>query len=124
MKLLVIEDSTDVRLLLELELTRVGHAVFSADCGRSGLDAAARARPELILSDLGLPDMSGLDLLRRLRAQPHLQHTPAIAMSGFGARSEIEMARAAGYEAILIKPVGIRELMRTIERFGQASLSS
>jgi two-component system CheB/CheR fusion protein len=124
MKLLVIEDSIDVRLLLALELEREGHVVVSADCGQSALNAAARDEPELILSDLGLPDMSGLDLLRRLRAQPRLKHAPAIAMSGFGAWSDIETARSAGYDAILIKPVGIRELLQTIDRFGHTGLSS
>jgi two-component system CheB/CheR fusion protein len=124
MKLLVIEDSNDVRLLLALELEREGHVVVSADSGHSGLKAAAREQPELILSDLGLPDMSGLDLLRHLRAQPDLKQTPAIAMSGFGAWSEVETARAAGYDAILIKPVGIRELVQTIERLAHMGLSS
>jgi DNA-binding response OmpR family regulator len=118
MKLLIIEDSTDVRLLLELELARQGYAVVSADCGEGGLRAAARERPSVIVSDLGLPDMDGFDLLRRLRANPLLPSTPAIAMSGFGAWSEVEAARMAGYEAVLIKPVEIRELMQAIERVG------
>jgi two-component system, chemotaxis family, CheB/CheR fusion protein len=118
MKLLVIEDSTDVRLLLELELAREGYAVVAADSGESGLHLAARERPALILSDLGLPDMDGLDLPRRLRADPVLRDTPAIALSGFGSWGEIEAARSAGYAAVLIKPVGIRELTKTIQQVG------
>ena len=104
--------------MLELELGRKGYAVVSADCGESGLRTAMQERPSVIVSDLGLPDMDGFDLLRRLRAHPLLRGTPAIAMSGFGAWSEVEAARRAGYEAVLIKPVEMRELMRAIERVG------
>jgi two-component system CheB/CheR fusion protein len=118
MKLLIIEDSNDVRLLLEMELARQGYAVVSADCGEGALRAVQRERPSVIVSDLGLPDMDGFDLLRRLRADPLGRDTPAIAMSGFGAWSEVEAARVAGYDAILIKPVEIRELLRAIERVG------
>jgi DNA-binding response OmpR family regulator len=118
MKLLIIEDSNDVRLLLEMELARQGYAIVTADRGESGLRAAQRERPSVIVSDLGLPDMDGFELLRRLRADPLARGTPAIAMSGFGAWSEVEAARAAGYDAVLIKPVEIHELLRAIERVG------
>src|SRR5262245_48008121 len=108
MKLLVIEDSTDVRLLLQLELTGRGYAVVGARDAKTGLRAAAQEQPSVILSDIGLPGMDGLALLRRLRRDPMLCATPAIAMSGFGKWPEVEAALAAGYDAVVVKPVDMR----------------
>ena len=116
MKVLVIEDSSDVRLLLELELTARGYAVATADSAESGLEAAARERPAVVISDLGLPGIDGLELIRRLRADPLLCWTPAIALSGFGAWTQLEEALAAGYRAALVKPVETEHLVAAIER--------
>ena len=116
MKVLVIEDSSDVRLLLELELTARGYAVDTAASAEAGLVAAARGRPAVVVSDLGLPGIDGIELIRRLRADPVLAGTPAIALSGFGARAEIDEALAAGYRAALIKPVETESLVAAIER--------
>lgn len=122
MKVLVIEDSSDVRLLLELELTPRGYEVVTADSGESGLEAAVRERPAVLVSDLGLPGIDGIELMRRVRAHPLLCWTPAIALSGFGARTELRDALAAGYRACLIKPVETDHLVATIEQcaFGPA----
>jgi CheY-like chemotaxis protein len=116
MKVLLIEDSSDVRLLLELELTSRGYAVTATDSGESGLAAAAREKPAVMVADLGLPGMDGIELVRRLRADPVLCGTPAIALSGFGAWTQLEEALAAGYRAALIKPVEMDHLVDAIER--------
>jgi two-component system CheB/CheR fusion protein len=116
MKVLVIEDSSDVRLLLELELTARGYAVVTADSAESGLAVAMRERPAVVVSDLGLPGLDGIELVRRLRADPLLAGTPAIALSGFGARTEVQEALAAGYGEALIKPIDPDALARAIER--------
>jgi CheY-like chemotaxis protein len=115
MKLLVIEDSEDVRLLLELELARRGYHVVASASAESALRTAIFERPSVIVSDLGLPGMDGLDLLRRLRADPFLRQTPAIALSGFGRRAQQEDAIAAGYQAVLVKPVDMTDLVEAIE---------
>ena len=116
MKVLLIEDSSDVRLLLELELASRGYAVTAADSGETGLAAAQRERPGVVVSDLGLPGMDGIELVRALRADPVLCGTPAIALSGFGAWSELERALLAGYRAALIKPFEMEQLVAAIER--------
>jgi DNA-binding response OmpR family regulator len=116
MKVLVIEDSSDVRLLLELELTARGYAVFLADSAESGLELAARERPAVVVSDLGLPGVDGLELVRRLRADPRLDSIRTIALSGFGDALQIDRAIAAGYDLALIKPAPTEELVAAIAR--------
>ena len=123
MKVLVIEDSSDVRLLLELELTARGYAVATADSAESGLETAARERPAVVVSDLGLPGIDGLELIRRLRADPLLCWTPAIALSGFGAWTQLEEALAAGYRAALVKPFETEHLVAAIERCAGGQLT-
>ena len=116
MKVLLIEDSSDVRLLMELQLTSQGYHVTVADSAESGLAAAAREKPAVVVSDLGLPGMDGIELIRRLRADPVLGTTPAIALSGFGAWTQLEEALTAGYRAALIKPIEMEHLVEAIER--------
>jgi len=116
MKILVVEDSHDVRLLLTLELAARGHDVAAAENGARALSRLDREPPSVMLVDLGLPDMDGLQLLRRVRAAGAHRTPLAIAMSGFGRAREIEAAWAAGFEAVLVKPVRIQEVVSTIER--------
>ena len=116
MKVLVVEDSSDVRLLLELELTARGYAVVVADSAESGLELAARERPAVVVSDLGLPGVDGLELVRRLRADPSLASIRTIALSGFGDAEQIERAIAAGYDLALVKPTPAEELAAAISR--------
>jgi CheY-like chemotaxis protein len=116
MKLLVIEDSSDVRLFIQLELIAHGYSVLLAESAEAGLDLARRARPALIISDLGLPGIDGLDLMRRVRADECLRDIPAIALSGFGDSSRIKGALAAGYQAALVKPFETADLLSLIAR--------
>jgi len=116
MKLLVIEDSSDVRLLIELELAGRGYTVMTADCAETGLALAARERPAAIISDLGLPGLNGIELIQRLRRDHRLHDIPAVALSGFGERAEIEQALSAGYQAALVKPFETADLVAAVER--------
>jgi DNA-binding response OmpR family regulator len=114
MKVLVIEDSPDVRLLLEMELRLHGFDVVSAGSAAQSLESARRERPHVVVADLGLPDMDGRPLLALLREAGGLADAVAIAVSGFGSWSEVETAQAAGYDAVLVKPVEIELLLKTI----------
>jgi CheY-like chemotaxis protein len=120
MKLLVIEDSSDVRLLIQLELVGRGYTVVTADCAETGLELAARERPSAIISDLGLPGLDGITLIHRVRADDRLRGIPAIALSGFGEAAEIERALSAGYHAALVKPFETAELVAAVERVTSA----
>jgi CheY-like chemotaxis protein len=70
----------------------------------------------VVVADLGLPGMDGLELVRRLRADPVLGGTPAIALSGFGPWTQLDDALSAGYAAAFVKPVEMETLVDAIER--------
>jgi DNA-binding response OmpR family regulator len=116
MKLLLVEDSQDVLLLLQIELTARGFEVLAAERAETALALAVREKPAVVVSDLGLPGMDGLELARALRTHPALRDTRAIAVSGFGTARDTAEARAAGYDAVLIKPVETSQLVQAIER--------
>jgi two-component system CheB/CheR fusion protein len=115
LRILLVEDHEDTRNALVRLLTRWGHFVKTAGTVAEGIEMAAAFSPELLLSDLGLPDGTGIELLGRLRAE---REFPAIAMSGYGMESDLEQTTRAGFVAHLVKPVAAERLREVIERVG------
>ncbi|AHF89215.1 Fis family transcriptional regulator [Opitutaceae bacterium TAV5] len=105
---LIIDDETQIRRLLRFTLEDAGYAVSEAEAGRPGLVEAAHHPPDVIVLDLGLPDMSGIDVLRRLR---EWSQTPVLVLSVFGEESRKIEALDAGADDYLIKPFGGGELL-------------
>jgi two-component system CheB/CheR fusion protein len=110
--ILVIEDNVDaaesIAHLLELE----GHRVHVATDGRSGIAKARELRPEVVLCDIGLPDVDGYEVARELRADAALRGTRLVALTGYTLPEDKERARQAGFEAHLGKPSSPDELRR------------
>jgi two-component system, chemotaxis family, CheB/CheR fusion protein len=90
-----------LKLMLELD----GHQVFVARDGQSALKAAAEQRPDVVLLDIGLPDLNGYEVARRLRAGAATSNAVLIAITGHGAPSDCALAREAGIDQYLVKPV-------------------
>lgn len=107
-KILLVDDHEDTCLGMKLLLERRGYRVKIAHSVQGGFDLASREKFNLVISDLGLPDGSGFDLLEKLRAAGN--SIPAVALSGFGMESDIEHSRTAGFSEHLIKPVNIERL--------------
>ena len=106
--ILVVEDNPDILRYLVLLLEQAGHRVRAAGSLAEAVEAAAAGPVELLISDIGLPDGTGLDLIRRLRDdRPRL---PAVAISGFGSDDDIRHSLDAGFAAHLIKPLDFRRL--------------
>jgi len=103
-RILLIEDSEDILFLMKSELEMMGHTVITAVNGHLGMEAAQAHRPDLIISDVKMPVVDGYQLMRTLRGIAELSATPAIALTGFGAKEDIERALAAGFDACLSKP--------------------
>jgi PAS domain S-box-containing protein len=116
LRLLLVEDSSDVRFLIQQELEWAGHKVYPAPDGMAALEIAKRERPDMIISDIKMPILDGYQFLQQVRAIPELASIPAIAMTGFGMARDIEQARSAGYSAHLVKPVDIDEMDQLIQR--------
>jgi two-component system, chemotaxis family, CheB/CheR fusion protein len=111
LRILLVEDHEDTRWVVARLLRRRGHLVRTAGGVREALDAAEAGAFDLLISDLGLPDGSGLDLMRHLDGRPGLR---AIALSGFGMDEDRAESRYAGFAHHLTKPVEFRDLERTI----------
>jgi len=111
---LIIEDNADMRVLLQALLTGEEHQVEGAETGAAGLDLARKGRPDVVLVDIGLPDLDGYEVGRQLRALlgPSVR---LIALTGYGQAEDRQRSRAAGFDAHLVKPVSGTLLHETIE---------
>ncbi len=115
--LLYVEDDIANLRLMEGILKRVpGITLTTAPTGALGLDSARRRRPDLIVLDINLPDLSGFEVLARLRENPATMTIPAIALSADAVPATIERAYAAGFAAHLIKPVDLDDLVAEVNR--------
>lgn len=113
LRILLVDDHRDTRDALQKLLVRKGYHVEVAEDVRSGFDLA-QARPfDLLISDIGLPDGSGVELMRKIRAVSSL---PGIALSGFGMQHDIERSKEAGFVEHLTKPVNFSHLQAAIAR--------
>jgi len=113
LKILLVDDHQDTCAALERLLVHRGHLVAATHNVRSALEAAARNQFDLLISDIALPDGSGMDLMRQLRA---ISTIPGIAISGFGNNGDIERSLQAGFSDHLIKPIKLDDLEAAIER--------
>ena len=121
LRVLIVEDSADNLMLMKLQLEDLGYRVFTARTGRAALEAARSHLPDVVISDLHMPEMDGWELLRLIREIPSLASIPAIALSGSSFELEIQQAHAAGYSIHLTKPVDPEDLASAIERLAQAA---
>ncbi|MFO8002642.1 ATP-binding protein [Thioalkalivibrio sp.] len=104
-RVLVIDDNRDLAFGIQFLLGRKGYQVELAGSGAEGIAAAERQRPDVILLDIGLPDINGFEVARRLRGMPALQGVRLIGMSGFGSDEHHRRSQATGMDRFLTKPV-------------------
>ena len=115
--ILLIDDSPDFRALARLLLEQGGHRIIEAEDGRGGYRQACAGRPDLILSDLAMPDQSGWDVLGRLKADPFLAAIPVVALSAHAMKGDRERALAAGFDGFLSKPIDDEAFEASLRRF-------
>jgi signal transduction histidine kinase len=113
-RVLIVEDNDDARHMLEVALSRRGHAVIAVRDAAEGLAIAAEAHPEVALIDIGLRGMDGYELARRLRASGNGRGMTLIALSGYGRDEDQRKALRAGFDLYLVKPVTPERLNQTI----------
>lgn len=116
LRVLVIEDSPDTIDMLNLWLNIFGCEAMMATDALEGIRLAVENKPDLIISDIGMPDVDGYELMRRLRATPGLEQVPAIALTGYAREEDRELAMAAGYNAHMAKPAEIGYLLYLIKQ--------
>ena len=113
---LVVDDAPDVTEMLSYALRYAGYEVVPAFSGAQALDAARGGSFDVVISDIGMPGMSGYELAAELRTLEDYRQTPLIAVTGFSMYDDRDRALASGFDAFVNKPVNPRELVSLIER--------
>jgi two-component system phosphate regulon response regulator PhoB len=110
-RIVVIEDESDIGRTLEYNLKQAGYEVLLAETGRIGLSLVREHRPDLILLDVMLPDISGLEVCRTLRNEPLTRMTPIVMVTARTAETDRVVAFELGVDDYLTKPFSMRELL-------------
>jgi CheY-like chemotaxis protein len=119
--ILVIEDNADAAEALRDLLELFGHRAEIAHSGPDGVAAARRLRPDLVLCDLGLPGMNGLEVARALRGEPPTRHARLVALTGYSGDDDRARTREAGFDLHLVKPIDPEELRRLLAEWAAGS---
>ena len=116
-KILIVEDNELNMKLLNDVLEAYGYEIIKTDSGLAVLDLARQHRPDLILIDIQLPDISGLEAVRQLKQDAQTKVIPVIAVTAFAMKGDEERIRQGGCEAYLSKPISVAKFMETIRHF-------
>jgi DNA-binding response OmpR family regulator len=114
-RVLIVDDHPDTAEILSVMFTLLGHEARSAPRGREALRTARSFDPALIVLDIGLPDISGYEVVNALRAASNGQDRYIVAVTGWSGRDDVEKAKRAGFDAHFVKPIDlgtIRDILR------------
>jgi two-component system, cell cycle response regulator DivK len=114
-KLLYIDDTENNRILVTRRLERAGHQVLTAESATQGLAMASAEMPNLILMDMGMPDVDGWSATRQLKADPKLRHIPVIALTAHAMQGDRQKALEAGCDDYETKPFDFARLIEKIQ---------
>jgi CheY-like chemotaxis protein len=114
--MVVVEDNEDVGDILLQWLEEHGHSVILARNGKGGLEAIQEHCPDVVLCDLGLPDLDGFDVCRRVRLFSSSAQPAMIALTGWGRKDDLRLSREAGFDYHLVKPVSSEALDAILQR--------
>ena len=113
-RILIVDDNVDAAEALAILLTMQGHEVETRADGASGMAAVTTYRPDIILLDIGLPDMDGYEVARQLRESGASEGMTLIAVTGYGSPADRIRSAEAGFDHHLTKPVEADELIRLL----------
>ena len=125
LRVLIVDDNEDAATALELLLEEAGHLVKAAHTGPAGLAAALEFLPDVMLLDIGLPELDGFEVAKRIRQQAALHDVVLVAMTGYGRENERQRSQEAGFDHHLVKPADFGTLEQILaavsERVAQAA---
>ena len=113
--ILVVDDEVDTAEMLVEMMRLIGYDVFKSSGGRQAIQMVAREKPDVVLLDIMMPDVSGLDVLRYMRSDPRLEKIPVIILSAKCMPSDIRSGLDAGADLYLTKPVSCEDLRDAVE---------
>lgn len=115
-KILIVEDQRALRIVMTRLLEKMGHEVQSVESGAEAVTLLDTYHPELLFSDISMPEMTGYELVEILRRRDDLKDTYFIAMTGFGHQSDHDQAIKAGFHERMVKPVDVERLQDLFNR--------
>ncbi len=120
MRILVVDDNRDAADGMQVWLRQAGHEVRTAYDGGEALAVVEAFRPEVVLLDIGLPDMSGYEVARRLRSEDGIRDARLVAITGFGRPEDVALSREAGFDEHITKPADPEHVLRLLGRLVSA----
>ncbi|HET9626374.1 MAG TPA: chemotaxis protein CheB [Kofleriaceae bacterium] len=120
-RIVLVDDQADSREMLRMLLESRDHVVIDVEDGPTAIEVISRERPDVAFIDIGLPEMNGYEIAQRLRSQPGLEDVMLVALTGYGAPSDVSAAHAAGFDEHLIKPAELAKLEKILETKKPAS---
>jgi CheY-like chemotaxis protein len=120
LRIMIVDDNQDAALMLAMFLEEAGHHVLTEHGAHRALERASIETPDVWLLDIGLPNMDGHALARRLRATPGATHAVLIAITGYGQDQDRQIALEAGFDYFLVKPVDTKKLNSLLAGLGEA----
>jgi CheY-like chemotaxis protein len=112
--ILIVEDNEPSRLLVRDVLEATGYRTAEARTAEEGISLARESRPALILMDIHLPGMNGIEALRKLRGDPATQAIPVMAVTASAMTHDRPLILAAGFDGYQTKPISVRELLEAV----------
>ncbi|HEX5050237.1 MAG TPA: chemotaxis protein CheB [Planctomycetota bacterium] len=114
LKMLVVDDNVDAVTSLAMLLSASGHSVRTAQDGLAAIEVALEFHPDVVMLDIGLPELDGFEVARRLRLEPALEHVVLIALTGYGREQDRQATQHAGFDHHLVKPAEFRRLQEIL----------
>jgi two-component system, cell cycle response regulator DivK len=115
--ILIVEDNELNMKLFEDLLQAHGYAILSTKDGLDALRLARAHKPDLVLMDIQLPEISGLEVTRMMKADPDLAHIPVVAVTAFAMKGDEEKIRRGGCEGYIAKPISVSRFIETVQTF-------
>ena len=115
--ILIVEDNEKNMKLVRDILRHNGHETIEAATGLDGVSLAIAKRPDLVLMDIQLPDIDGIEALRRIREERDLDRVPVIAVSASVMPDDQQKIVASGFDAFITKPINLKPFLETVKRF-------
>jgi len=116
-KVLIIEDDPSNLKILEVALEKMDCELFTAINGEQGLEMAQNHEPQLILMDIMMPKMNGLEILKNLRQSSNLAQIPVLVISAKTGKKDVEMALEAGATEFISKPFRVKEIQEKVKKY-------
>ena len=115
---LIVDDSVSMRKLIKFTLEHAGHQVLEEANGRDGLARLDNAKVDLVITDLNMPVMDGINLIRAIRSRPQMRFTPVLMLTTESQEAKKRDGQAAGATGWIVKPFNPEHLLKTVEKLG------